>query len=532
MRRTMWLLALWAVSCSAPDTEYCQDDGDCALIVGSSEFGAICHPSRHVCISALSCREDKDCQNPEASRCDIATNTCQPCLPDGGDDSCSHFNDKRLCAKKGSAGVCVGCLSNIDCSASAPICDGQSCRKCQRHSDCEGKLYCDDGVLCTDSMVCLSAADFGPTSLSLDGRCAQNDDGPGGRVVYVHDDPKSCSSGAKGTLVSQPFCKFEEGVAGAVALSRPYVRVIAQSEYATPTTWSVKSGQFLFIGAPSPTRGIGKPAVLDFSNSRLDVSETGNVTLDGFELTAGAFHHQIVTCSATTAPVPALTLRNNLVRGKAPSSATIVRVAIDIENCQARIQNNVIGVASLTELEDPNHLAHLRVLRIANSTSVPGTSILIENNLIAGNWDNAIDMEQVATPGVTLRFNTIYGNDLRAGLLKTIRCSSVGPYVTIAQSIVQRAPAATSNLFEYATNCRFKQVAVGMQANEITDPELIRDPPQLGDTFELSANGNSCCIDRAQPGASEMFPTTDLAQRARPQGAGFELGAYELPGAR
>jgi len=69
-------------------------------------------------------------------------------------------------------------------------------------------------------------------------------------------------------------------------------------------------------------------------------------------------------------------------------------------------------------------------------------------------------------------------------------------------------------------------------ANEIMDPELIREMPQLSNTFELSANGNSCCIDRAKPGASETFPATDLAQRTRPQGAGFDLGAYELPVSR
>lgn len=514
------------VGCATPDTEYCSDDDDCARIVGPSEFGSICHPSQHVCISGLSCRTDEDCLSPDASRCDIATNRCQPCLPDDiSDVSCRNFSDRQLCAKKPSgASGCVTCLANIDCPANAPICDGQSCRKCQRHSDCEGSLHCDDGSTCVDSMVCMNDVDFGAM---FGGRCAKNGDTAAGRVVYVMNDPAVCSSGASGVEIDHPLCSFEEGVTTAVTTQRPYVRVIAKTPYVTPFNWSVKSGQLIFVGSPSKSRGDGQAALLDFSPSMLSVSEAGNVTFDGFAMTQ-RFNARLFRCFENMGLVPALTLRNNVVRGQTLSNQSTGTAAVELVNCRAHIHNNVIGVTSLTELQDPNHQAHSRVLNIASSSSIPGTSYLIENNVIAGNWDNAVDLNAVETPGVMLRFNTIYGNDLRSSLIKTIRCSSFGPYVTIAQSIVMRAPPMTGNLFEYASNCRFKQVVVGTQAPELTDAELIRDTPQFEGNFELNSSNNSCCIDRAQPSASDNFPSTDLALRSRPQGAGYDLGAFEV----
>jgi len=520
----MLLLAFSVGSCIVSDEEYCRIKEDCAQLTNSSNFEYMCHPSRHVCVpfGPDSCFQNSDCHSASASRCN-SNNRCEPCLPgDPFDTSCAHLGDQPFCISNAQgSGECVACLQNLDCPESAPICDNHRCRKCQRHSDCEGLVRCAQGAPCTDSLVCINDDDFGSV---IGGRCAQNGASPAGRVVYVNADPAAgCddTGGRSGTEVGQPFCSLDAAFAESVARARTYIRVLAAADYLALHD-PVKAGQMaVFIGAPVPTRNINRAARILVRSRPFEVSETGSLTLDEFDFFEDTFNASVVRCTGTPpSNVPQLTLRNSILRGHTQQTDPQGAAAVDLTNCNAKIHGNVIGMAGMS---------HSRGLRILADPSFLNTGFVIENNIIAENWDMAADLDDVGRPVVTFRFNTLVKNGLR-GTFGGIRCPSSTATVSIGYSILSGNTQPGQSQFVSPGQCIFKQVVVGKD-EPLADPELIKKSPELNSAFLLDATpaNTDCCIDKAQPAASETFPTTDVAGKPRPQGKSWDLGAYELP---
>ena len=518
--------------CTVRDLQYCTFDEECPGIIGPSDVPYFCDSTLHVCLrrDPNVCRQDEDCNSPAASRCDMETHRCAPCLLDDvRDTSCMHLGSTPYCASKTDGGtVCVACRQNLDCPASTPICEKatQLCRKCESHQDCEGTVNCDGGTPCTDSLVCIKDSDPGPELPGLAGRCAQN--GGNGRVIYVYSDPSVCNDTHGGTDFAHPRCRLNYGYM-ATDQRRVYVRVVAATPYDAMNEM-VQSGQVVFIGSPVDAYRIGSRARVDAILTTFAVSGSGNVTIDGFDLHETRSDRTIIQCSGTPpGNVPALTLRNSVVSGSTGSGDPHTAPAIDIANCQAKISGNVIGLRTLSEIQS-GASSHSHGLRLASVNTATGASYFIENNLIAGNWGMPIDLDAVhQSTVVTVRFNTIVQNGRDPALPGYIRCPlSTGSQAFLGYSIVFGNGSSGVQIGSPA-NCSYKQVVVGPSQPKLGGADFIYADPKLDANFALTLD-SSDCINRAQPSLTEAFPfpPVDLNGTPRPQDGFYDLGAFEF----
>ena len=532
-----WLMAVAAIalcqsSCVVPDPEYCVTDEDCARIIGESDQKYVCHLTHHSCtpFSLLSCVKDADCTTPGAPRCNVSASRCEPCIV-GDDTSCAHLGTTPFCAITPGGATCVACLKDLDCPASAPICDSQSCRPCSKHTDCEGTLNCENGSQCTDSLVCISDSDLSP---ELAGRCAQN--GPQGRIVYVQNDPAKCKdAGQPGTDIDQPYCNLDPAYDEAKSRLRTYVRAIRGSSDYVSMSRLVQSGRYVFIGAPVPSRGIDKPATVGAIGTTFLVSGAGNITIDGFDLLELSPHKTIIQCYATPPnDVPTLTLRNSIVRGQTPTDDIYFNTpAVDLISCKARIYGNVIGLASLKDAMGTTTVSNGGGLKISTNSTFSGISYVIENNVIAGNVGIGVNFYDSTFPDVTFRFNTVAYNGRKIGgtAYAGINCPLNGN-VPIGYSIVVKNGTGTQ--FQNPTQCNFKQVVVG-SSETLMGAGLLPSNPLFDaakDDFSLSATATQnkdCCIDQAVPLPNETFPAFDRVGNLRGP-MKWDIGAYEAPG--
>lgn len=529
-------LGAGAGGCTVSDPEYCANDNDCAHIIPDANGVTYrCHPVRNYCmpLSSNTCFDNGDCRDVTRPNCDLASNRCVPCnLSDSSDHSCSHLTATPLCGSDPTGGPgaskCVACLQHLDCPSATPICDSGSCRKCSKHSDCEGTLHCDtqSGTKCTDSLVCVSADDGGS---SKTGTCAQNGSGVDGKVVYVWNTAAcSDSSTNDGTDVSHPFCTLNAGYAAASKQLRRYVRVLAgdvADPYITMNTTIFDT--MSFIGSPVPSKGLNRAATVSALDPTFPVQDTGNVTIDEFDLLAARVGNQLVGCSGRNSTVPIFTLRNSVLRGSTDKSAGNGSPAVKMFNCRARIYNNVIGVQTLSDVSNDAAKAHWSGLSATSDTT--GTSYEITNNIIAGNWGWALDFYQVNTSAFSFRFNTVIGNGRYSPTtFGGISCPNSGT-IPLGYSIVANNGQSSGSQFTFSGGCQFTKMVVG-STEGLANAELTKLTPALDDSFApTSVQTNlDCCIDKAQPKTGDTFPSTDIRGTARPQGSAWDIGAVEM----
>lgn len=526
-------------SCIVPDLEYCSTREQCPSV--ETDLGMmplLCHPTRHVCVNAgpNTCFTDMDCiadyKNP---RCDTSTNTCTSCRAgDSTDKSCGHFADRKLCvaASDGSGTLCVGCQTNRDCPMTAPICDGQLCRKCSAHSDCEGLLNCDNGAECKDSLVCIQEGDLTP---DLVGRCAQNGPMATGRVVYVNGDLTKCMKTAQGTDFSTPLCELGDALTMAAAQNRHFIRAVGPN--LARINQLITQGTYTFIGAPTKTtQPVYKDmAEVDVRDTFATINGTAAITFDQFDLReVTPMDRVMIRCAQTGLTVPSLTLKNSILSGGAmPSMPSALSGALVLSSCQAVIDGNIIGVRSMTELSNPAVPVHGTGINIVdtNGTDVQ-SSYLIQNNIIVGNAGYGINLvgAQGAASKFILRFNTIIGNGRGlTGQPGGIACPSGGGLKEFSNSIVYGNAASGGSQFQGTASCNFKNVVTGA-AESGSDPGFLKLNPDLDESFRMRATSDNtaCCIDKVTPVTGETLPSRDVDGTTRPQNSKWDIGASEL----
>lgn len=119
--------------------------------------------------SFSSCRTDRDCSGGatcQANRCISAPPECT------NDSQCTRDPLRNMC----SGNRCVGCVSNLDCSAGMICGSGNTCRGCTGNTDCIGGGVCPTATgtatrLCT---TCSSTVSCGEGYNCRSGACFEN----------------------------------------------------------------------------------------------------------------------------------------------------------------------------------------------------------------------------------------------------------------------------------------------------------------------------------------------------------------------
>ncbi len=161
--------------CCASDPKYCANDTDAATDAGTDIDNedatvdtsmacdpacttGVCDTSSKICVGCLS---NTDCSGSKAF-CDTDTNTCVACV---GDTDC--VGDSVCSADK----TCVGCVDSDDCSGGTAVCDvaNNTCVGCLDDTNCASTVCdaatkscidCHDGKGCVGDLLCkVNAAD-------------------------------------------------------------------------------------------------------------------------------------------------------------------------------------------------------------------------------------------------------------------------------------------------------------------------------------------------------------------------------------
>lgn len=123
------------------DCAECLDERDCGLGVPA------CVDNR-----CVECATDDHCSSPEASRCDLESNTCVPCSEVG---QCAHLDDTPACDVE--RGVCVECTRDESDSCGDRVCnllpEDEGHQTCSEHPK-QSALECGE---CVNDAQCVAA---------------------------------------------------------------------------------------------------------------------------------------------------------------------------------------------------------------------------------------------------------------------------------------------------------------------------------------------------------------------------------------
>jgi parallel beta-helix repeat protein len=156
-------------------------------------------------------------------------------------------------------------------------------------------------------------------------------------------------------------------------------------------------------------------------------------------------------------------------------------------------------------------------IRLWEKLSGVGSSPIIENNVIFKNNGGGLKISGDVQDGM------IYHNSIAAnqgiGLILATSVSGFDIKNNILNNNYTQVEAGSGNSFDY--NLYFPDISFSQKgAHSITEDPLFVDP--ANNDYHLQAN--SPAIDKGQPLSSV---TTDNEGNSRPQGAGYEIGAYE-----
>lgn len=299
------------------------------------------------------------------------------------------------------------------------------------------------------------------------------------QVIYV--DLGSCGGPGVGDGTRDaPVCFVQEAIE-LVDDVRQFVR-LSPGRYQSAGI----SGKRVGIYGPDPDEGTAEVGEEDTTAVR--VGDGAHVVLD--RLVVGRSGFAAVNCSA------------------GPSGASVEVRRSDVRS------NNVTFIASGCDVRlDRNVITGINGGLVLNAGTYEVT-----NNVV----HRISERIAVVLNGGSGRFllNTVTANG-ELGLSPTIQCRTPA---LLEDSIVAGNVGRAGSQFEGA--CSLRRVVVG-SSDSFASPGAIRLDPELNG-FELPRTeaNLACCIDRA-PRRPRL--RRDVVGTSRPQGAAFDIGAYEAP---
>ena len=418
------------------------------------------------------CRTTRNCGD-DAPICDSSMLTCRKCSMQNPTDEVACGNRSASTPHCGAEGLCIGCTSNSDCSASKPVCDipSASCVGCRTATDC-------------DSNVCDASGSCSPSS----------------SVLYVDNKAGTCTGTHTGTS-SDAFCAIQDAVNDAAQHNKSLIAVKPSTVAYGPVIISTVSTAGLRLSSTT-----GAPGSVQIRASNTDaISVTasgGNVLISGFDLAATGGVG--VNCTNANLTVTTSSIHHN-ANGIVTNNCT---VTLD----RLRVYKSDFNGISL------------------NSTN--GSTYVLNNLMIYANYYSGLTLS--GTDG-TMRFLTVYSNG-NPSLMQAPGISCGAMTNRIENSIVYRN-VSQSNFDNQVTGCNASFVVTDDSKGDTYSATVKTtvdfnqtNTSDLG-AYDLglknSAADLDCCIDKVNPSSNFIDHDFKGSPRPTPQGGKFDIGADE-----
>lgn len=368
------------------------------------------------------------------------------------------------------------CIQESDCAANGQVCKANQCVACSNNGDCA-------------SQFCDVYGDTGPA-----GRCTA----PAQSAFVDSGDANQEFCGISDGTAQHPYCSIAaafDKLSPGTPTAPVYIRLLTSpNAYGLPALTSAR-GALVFVGPGSFKAGVAATIVADTDDGNIQIGDGARVVFDGFVMSSP---------SITVGNAANVTLRRVNVRdlsvGAVFKSAT---VSMD----RVLFSSNYAGIT------------------LQGSTANITNAVWTANFIPTG--QNLIDV--IGGSG-GLQFATIFKNMAAATASNVLACQSASAF-SIRNSIV----AMNGVSQQLGTACSVAAGSVVVGSSDPASGQIKQDPafvdPAVGD-LRLKAFdpvNTQYVIDRAvNVSSSDKNVDHDFYGTARPQGAGYDIGAVEF----
>lgn len=368
------------------------------------------------------------------------------------------------------------CTKETDCGGGGQVCKANQCVPCSAHGDCK-------------SAVCDLYGDLGGA-----GKCVAPSN-----IIYVNNsdpDAQDCSLGVGSQDL--PWCTLDAALAQLMAQPGKIISLHGSPTLNQIPAVTASLGAVVLVG--SGAFGPGKTTTLNAStlDANLQIEGGASLVLDGVLLTAPG-----IMASTGSKVVIRRSMITNLQNGARFDGST---VTLDSDH----INQNLLGLAF-------------------NSSTVSVTNSFFAANSAAP----STNMIEVNGGSGVFQFNTVAYNVLGSATAHVLNCAGASTMVVKNSIFVQNG--STQQL---AQGCSAVANSLVVGTLDLTAGQLKQDPVfENAGQLDLrlrpgDATNTQFLFDKAvqvSP-ATEKNTDHDYYGNPRPQGGGYDIGAFELAG--